>query len=267
MRKFKWQVPAIVLAALLVGWFGFEGGGKGEAGMVSAEAANAASASGGVSGVSGAAINTITVGAEGKVKVEPDVAYLSFAVETRGKTAQEAQQANADVFSAVEKVLYTTYAIDKKDVQTTGYNVQPEYNYTDKEGQVLKGYVADHNVRVTYRKLEDIGKLMDALSAAGANRMNGVTFDTEKRDQYELDALKNAMANAAAKAGVLASSANRQLGVVLNVVQGDADTVPVVQFGAMAKVAASADSSSASTSVQAGQIEVQAKVTVQYEMK
>lgn len=265
MRKFGWQAPAIVLAAVLVGWLGFGGGGKGEVGTVSAETTNAGATSG-MASVTGSAVNTITVGAEGSVKVEPDVAYVNFAVETRGKTAQEAQQANANAFASVEKVLYTTYSIDKKDVQTTGFNVQPEYNYTDKDGQVLKGYVADHNVKVTYRKLEDIGKLMDALSAAGANQMNGVTFDTEKRDQYELDALKNAMANAAAKAGVLATSANRQLGIVLNVVQGDADSVPVVQFGAMAKVAASADSA-ASTSVQAGQIEVNAKVTVQYEMK
>ena len=258
MRRIKWQAAAAVLAAVLVGWLGFGGGVRGEDGTVSAETAGTAAA--------GTAANTITVGAEGKVKVEPDVAYVSFGVETRGQTAQEAQQANADAFAKVEKVLYETYAIDKKDVQTTNYNVRPEYDYTEKEGQVLKGYVADHDVQVTYRKLVDIGKLMDALSAAGANRMNGVAFDTEKRDQYELDALKNAMASAAAKAAVLAASANRQLGAVVNVVQGDAAPVPVAQSGTAVKFAESA-ASDASSSVQTGQIEVSAKVTVQYAMK
>lgn len=245
-------IAALIMAVLLAGWIGF--GGKGDAGVVSAES-------------SGSAQNTITVGADGSIKVEPDVAYVNFTVETRGKTAQEAQQANATKFAAVEKTLYETYAIDKKDVQTTGFNVQPEYNYTQKDGQVLKGYVADHSVKVTYRKLDEIGKLLDALAAAGANQMNGVSFGTEKQDQYELDALKQAMANADAKAGVLADSAKRQLGAVLNIVQGNVDNIPSPLIAENAKVLMSADSAAASTSVQTGQIEIKVSVTVQYEMK
>lgn len=245
-------IAALIAAAMLVGWIGF--GDRGEAASVSAETANSA-------------LNTITVGAEGSIKVEPDVAYVTFTVETRGKTAQEAQQANADQFAAVEKTLYETYAMDKKDVQTTSFNVQPEYNYTEKEGQVLKGYVADHTVQVAYRKLEEIGKLLDALSAAGANRMNGVSFGTEKQEQYELEALKQAMENADAKAGVLASSAKRQLGAVLNIVQGDAAEIPSLVRAESAKLSFDAAASAASTSVQGGQIEIRTSVTVQYEMK
>lgn len=245
-------IAAPAAVAMLVGWIGF--GGKGNPGTASAESANTAA-------------NTITVAANGSIKVEPDVAYLAFTVETRGKTAQEAQQTNADKFAAVEKTLYETYAIDKKDVQTTNFGVQPEYNYTEKDGQVLKGYVADHSVQITYRKLGDIGKLMDALSAAGANRMDGVTFGTEKKDQYELDALKQAMANADAKAGVLASSAKRQLGAVLNIVQGDASPIPTLPTAGIGKVSFSEAAPAASTSVQSGQIEIDVSVTVQYEMK
>lgn len=245
-------VAALAAAILLVGWIGL--GGKGDTGTVSAESSNTAQ-------------NTVTVGADGSIKVDPDVAYVSFTVETRGKTAQEAQQANATKFAAVEKTLYETYAIDKKDVQTTGYNVQPEYNYTEKDGQVLKGYVADHTVQVTYRKLDEVGKLLDSLSAAGANRMDGVTFGTEKQDQYELEALKQAMANADAKANVLATSAKRQLGAVLNIVQGNVDSIPSPMFAQNAKILASADSAAASTSVQTGQIEIKVSVTVQYAMK
>jgi uncharacterized protein YggE len=246
------QAAAIVLAAVLVGWFAF--GGKGEVGSVAAETTDTVQ-------------NTITVGADGSIQVEPDVAYVTFAVETRGKTAQEAQQANADKFAAVEKTLYETFAIEKKDVQTTGFNVQPEYNYTEKDGQVLKGYVADHELKVTYRKLADIGKLLDALSTAGANRMYGVTFGTEKQDQYELEALKKAMANADAKAGVLASSAKRQLGNVINIVQGNAASIPIVQTAAESKAMFDTAAKSPATSVQSGQIEIKVSVTVQYAMK
>ncbi|THF73575.1 SIMPL domain-containing protein [Cohnella fermenti] len=248
-----WKVTALALAVVLASWIGF--GGQGEVKPVSAETTTSAAS----------AASTITVGAEGSIKVEPDIAYVKFSVETRGANAKAAQQANADAFAAVEKVLYTTYGLAKQDVQTTGFDVQPEYNYTEKEGQVLKGYVANHSVQVSYRKLTEIGKLLDDLSAAGANRMNGVRFSTEKQDQYELEALKQAMTNADAKAAVLATSAKKQLGEVLNIVQGDVSPIPVIQTESLQMAKAMSDA--ASTSIQSGQIEISASVTVQYAMK
>jgi uncharacterized protein YggE len=254
MKQRTVQVLMIAVAVVVIGWIGF---GKGEGERVSAEAIPTVSTQ----------TKTVTVGATGSIKVEPDVAYLSLAVEARGSKANEAQQANADKFAAVEKVLYEKFSIDKKDVKTTSFDVRPEYNYTEKDGQVLKGYLAVHQIQVAYRKLDEVGKLFDGLAAAGANRMDGVRFDTEKKDQYELEALKKAMENASAKATVLASSANRQLKGVMNIVQGDVSNSPILyeRAQAMNEMAKMADS--ASTSVQSGQIEISTNVTVQYEMQ
>ncbi|RED55328.1 SIMPL domain-containing protein [Cohnella lupini] len=255
-RKRTLQVLSVVLAAAVIGWFGF---GRGEVGEVSAESMPAVTAA--------TPAYTVTVGATGSIMVEPDVAYLNLAVETRGAKASEAQQANADTFAGVEKTLYEKFAIDKKDVKTTGLDVQPEYNYTEKDGRVLKGYVAVHSIQVTYRKLPEIGKLFDALTASGANRLDGVQFSTEKKDQYELDAMKKAMDNAAAKAGVLATSAKRQLKGVVNIVQGDVSDNPILYARAESMSMAKAADGAAPTSVQSGQIEISAQVTVQYEMQ
>jgi uncharacterized protein YggE len=252
MKQRKMQVLMVAMAAVVIGWFGF---GRGVGDVVSAESVPAANTP----------PYTVTVGASGSIMVEPDVAYLNLAVETRGAKATEAQQANADKFAVVEKTLYEKFGIDKKDVKTTGFNVQAEYNYTEKDGQVLKGYIAVHSIQVTYRKLTEIGKLFDALTASGANRLNGVQFATEKNDQYEQEALKKAMANASAKAGVLATSANRQLKGVINIVQGDVSSNPILY----AQVETKSDMalSGATSSVQSGQIEISTKVTVQYEMQ
>ncbi|BBI31117.1 SIMPL domain-containing protein [Cohnella abietis] len=244
----------VVAAAVVIGSVGLvRGGGD----IVSAQSVPAVTS----------AAYTITVGATGTIKVEPDVAYLSLAVESQGSKALEAQQANADKFAAVEKTLYEKFSIDKKDVKTTGFGVQPDYDYTEKEGRVLKGYVAVHSVQVTYRKITEIGKLLDALTASGANRLDGVQFGTEKNDQYELEALKKAMANASKKANVLAASSNRKLKGVLNVVQGDVSNIPIVYGMEAAKAQMSDMLGGSSTSVQTGQIEIRANVTVQYEMK
>ncbi|MFC5401247.1 SIMPL domain-containing protein [Cohnella soli] len=255
MKGRVWLQGAVAAAMVLtVAWIGF---GRGVGNVASAETAAA----------SGATPYTITVGASGSIKANPDIAYVNVAVETRGAKATDAQQANAAKFAGVEKVLYEKYGIDKKDVQTTGFDVQPEYNYTEKDGQVLKGYVAVHSIQVSYRKLTEIGNLLDALTTAGANRVNGVQFSTEKREQYELDALKKAMDNAAAKAGVLATSSKRQLKGVINVVQSDSGTSPIPYPGAMFDSMAKMSAAPAATSVQTGQIEISAQVTVQYEMQ
>ncbi|MFC3799286.1 SIMPL domain-containing protein [Cohnella sp. GCM10012308] len=256
MGKRTVQVALLAVTMVAAGWFGATKLGADQALAETTGAVQAASVQ-----------NAVTVGAEGSIKVDPDVAYLSFGVDARGKTAQEAQQASAAKFAAVEKALYDTYKIDKKDVQTTNFGVQPEYNYTEKEGQVLKGYLATHSVRVAYRDLAGIGKLLDAVSAAGANRIDGVQFGTEKQDQYELDALKKAMTNAGAKASVLATSASRTLGPVINIVQGNAVNVPIVTQNFDMIKAASESSAGVSSSVQSGQIEISASVTVQYQLK
>lgn len=257
MGKRTVQVAVLAVTMVAAGWLGQAKLGADQAMAETTTAVQAASIQ-----------NAVTVGASGSIKVEPDVAYLNFGVDARGKTAQEAQQAAATKFAAIEKTLYDTYKIDKKDVQTTGFGVQPEYNYTEKDGQVLKGYLATHSVTVTYRDLAGIGKLLDAVSAAGANRIDGVQFSTEKRDQYELEALKKAMTNAGAKASVLATSASRSLGAVLNIVQGDAADVPVIVKSAeLMRASAAAAADGGASSVQAGQIEIAANVTVQYELK
>lgn len=253
MKQRGMQVLMVAVAVLMIGWLGM---GKGGPDVVAAESVPAPPA------------NTVTVGANGSVMVEPDVAYLNLAVETRGAKATDAQKANADRFAAVEKALYETFGIDKKDVKTTGFRVQPEYNYTEKDGQVLKGYVAVHSIQVTYRKLPEIGKLLDALSAAGANRMDGVQFNTEKKEQYELEALKKAMANASAKANVLATSANRQLKGVVNIVQGSVANNPIfMSTKAESAMFANDMAERSSSSVQSGQIEITTSVTVQYNMQ
>jgi hypothetical protein len=209
---------------------------------------------------------TITVSGEGSVMVEPDVAYIHFAVEARGKTANEAQRSAAETFAGAEKVLLETFKAAPRDVKTTGFSVYPEYNYTEREGRVLTGYVAVHSVQVTWRNLAEIGRLLDALAAAGVNRMDGVTFGTEKMDQYELEALKKAMAAAEAKANVLAAAAKRQVAGVLHISQGGSASTPVYWDRAPLAVAEAA-AKTINTSIQAGQIVVRTSVSVVFKMR
>ncbi|MBB3113169.1 hypothetical protein FHS18_005272 [Paenibacillus phyllosphaerae] len=207
----------------------------------------------------------ITVAGQGQIKVTPDVAYITLGVETRATTAKEAQSLNAKAFAAIDQMLYTTYKLSKKDVQTTSFYVQPQYQYNEKDGtSKVVSYTATNMVEVTVRDLTQIGAMLDNLSAAGANRIDGVRFDTEKQEQYELQAMEKAMANAKVKAETLAKAAGRSVKQVVNITQGNVSSSPIFQGNVMME-AATADK--ATSSVQAGEITVSTDVTVSYEMQ
>ena len=116
------------------------------------------------------------------------------------------------------KVLFDKYKLTKQDVQTVNFYVNPQYKYTQKEGQKLTGYSAIHGIRIAYQKLDQIGVLLDSLSGAGANHVEGVQFGLEKKDTIELKALEQAMANAKGKPRS-AATADQQLQGVLSVSQ------------------------------------------------
>ncbi|WP_308637308.1 SIMPL domain-containing protein [Paenibacillus silvisoli] len=211
--------------------------------------------------------STITVSGTGKLEAAPDVAYLSVAVEARAATAKEAQSKNATQFAGLKKVLFDTYKMNAKDVKTVGFYVQAEYDYNSKDGSSkIKGYVAVHNIQITTRNLDAIGKLLDDLSASGANRVDGVQFNTEKQEQYEIQALEKAMANAKAKAAALAKAAGKQVKEVISISQNGTSGGPIYYGRAEMATGASMDDK-ASTSVQTGVINVSADVTVVYEMQ
>ncbi|WP_219834932.1 SIMPL domain-containing protein [Paenibacillus sp. R14(2021)] len=254
MVKPKWLlVPVLALAVGAGAMFGVSGHGSSEVYAVDNNAVLQKS--------------TITVAGSGKIQAAPDVAYLTVAVETRAASAKDAQSKNAAQFAGLTKLLYDTYKVAAKDVKTTGFSVQPEYEYNSKDGtSKIKGYLAVHNIRVTTRDLDGIGKLLDDLSASGANRVDGVQFDTEKQDQYELQALDKAMANAKAKAETLAKAAGKQVKEVINISQNNVNSGPIF-IGQNAMAAADDAGKAAGTSVQVGEITVSTDITVVYEMQ
>ncbi|CAK4823932.1 unnamed protein product [Aphanomyces euteiches] len=95
--------------------------------------------------------------------------------------------------------------------------------------------------------------------------MNGIQFDTEKRQEYEIQAIDNAMSNAALKAKAIAKNTGKELKGVINVVQGGATTMPININRQMMDVMKAESSASAATSISAGELKITTSITVQYE--
>jgi len=77
-----------------------------------------------------AAEATVSIAGRGEVTAAPDTAFVTSGVTTQGATAREALDANT---KAMNELLDTLKAagIEPRDIQTSGFSVNPNYVYTD----------------------------------------------------------------------------------------------------------------------------------------
>ncbi|ADO54168.1 MULTISPECIES: SIMPL domain-containing protein [Paenibacillus] len=206
----------------------------------------------------------INVSGSGEIMAKPDIAYLSIGVQSEGNTAAAAQKANAAKINKVTQLLKEKWSISADDIQTSQFSVQPNYTYNEKEGQKLKGYMANHTLSVKYRNLDKIGQLLDEATNSGANNVDNIQFSVENPSAYEEAAIAKALDNAQSKASAVAKSAKRGLGALVNVtVDGGEAQVYTQRENAMSKALMDM---SGGTEIQSGQVTVKVQVSAQYEM-
>lgn len=113
------------------------------------------------------------------VRSAPDVAQIGAGVSTRAPTAQAAVRMNAEAMDRLIARL-KDLGIDRKDIQTSNFNLNPNYNYNRETGeQSFAGYNVNNQVNVKLRDLKRAGEVLDALVAAGANNIYGPNFMLE----------------------------------------------------------------------------------------
>lgn len=206
-------------------------------------------------------INTITVSGKGEMTVTPDVAYIQFGLNTEGKTAEEAQAANAKIFAKIKDVIKAK-GLSEQDVKTVQFNTYPRYDW-ENEKNVFKGYQVEHTVQVTYRDMDSIGAFLDSLTAAGVNRIHNIQFGTEKTDEYELAVLEKAMENAEKKAAVLAKKAGKQVKAIVHIQEAGTTAPPVYRNYEMAE--SKEMSMDVQTSISQGSLKIQKQIQVVFE--
>lgn len=153
----------------------------------------------------------ISVTGQAEIYVKPDVATISFGVETNGATAQEAQQLNA---AAMNKVIAALQGqgIAKENIQTSNFSLYPVYETQPVADrlygkQVLSGYRCNNTVSVRVKDIGNIGGIIDAAVSSGATNVNSIVFGVLDSKKYEDQMLAQAVTNARHKAEVIARAA------------------------------------------------------------
>ena len=197
----------------------------------------------------------ITVSGSGTVKSVPDIAVWSFSVSSRASSAREALRLNGVEMRKVIAALKAA-GIGAADLRTSQVYLSPRSN---QDGTSVIGYDASNGVTAKVRKVANTGEIVDAAVEAGADGVSGPSFQVSAQDALYRQALAAAFDDAKAKASRLAQQGGLTLGRAIVISEQGAAQPPIFYAGAVAK-AATADS----TSVEAGESEVQANVTVTF---
>src|SRR5687768_12182026 len=139
----------------------------------------------------------IITNGEGEAQVTPDRARVHIAVETRGATAGAAASENARIQRAVLDRL-RALGLPAERLTTMGYSVHPEYSQRDRQGNPVQeprvtGYVARNTIRADVHNMAQVGTVIDAALAAGANRLGGLDMYSSREDDVRREALANAV--------------------------------------------------------------------------
>jgi uncharacterized protein YggE len=159
----------------------------------------------------------IEVTGTGSVRVAPDRARVSFAMETRAEAADAAADANAE---AMERVVQALRAADFTGLElgTFGYALRPEYAMNDDQRtRRIVAYTVLNNVGATVEDVGVVGRLVDTAIRAGANRVGGISFYREDTSAARREALAEAVRTARAEAEVIATALGRTLGAPLEI--------------------------------------------------
>jgi len=157
---------------------------------------------------------TISVNGIAKVEVVPDMAAVSFVVET---TQETASQAMAEVTKGANAVVEAVKDIvkDEKNIKTSNVSVYPWYDYTEK-GTELLGYRAIVQISVK-SSVEDLPSIIDEAFTAGATGMSGIAYEYSKTASVMDQLIKDAMADARHKAEVALSAEHATPGKLASV--------------------------------------------------
>jgi uncharacterized protein YggE len=211
----------------------------------------------------------LTVSADGRAVRTPDLAVFTAGVTSSGKTAGDALRSNAADMNRVIAALKGAGIADR-DIQTSNLSLNPVYapqvrladgTYEQPEQRIV-GYQANNSVTVRQRKLGEFGRVIDTLVAAGANQVSGPSFQMDDPDAASDEARLAAMKKARARAELYARAAGLRVGRILSISEsGGYNPGPPVLFARMA-----ADSAPAPSPVAAGEIQLNANVTVLFEL-
>ncbi|OGY38785.1 MAG: hypothetical protein A2418_02575 [Candidatus Brennerbacteria bacterium RIFOXYC1_FULL_41_11] len=150
----------------------------------------------------------ITISGSGKESYTPDKAEITLSVITKDKDSGVAQSKNDEKMAKIVNYLKDS-GVKEEDIQTTSYNLYPEYEqgkglepsspeyYYPNTFKII-GYTLDQGLSFKIKDLSKVGTIIGGLSDKGISQIGGVYFSLsdEKMEELKTKAKEKAVAKA-----------------------------------------------------------------------
>lgn len=206
---------------------------------------------------------TLTVTGHGEVHAAPDQAIIRLGAVAQAKEAAGAQQQASKIVNQVLEKL-KQMDIPSEKITTVGLTLSPVFSRPSQRGveepqePIIVGFRAHNSIQVVIDDISKVGDVIDAGVSAGANQLEGLSFEIKEDGKYKEEALRLAVKEARKKADAIAEAVGVEIVGVDEISEGGINFIrPQMQM-------ARTFSAEAATPVQPGQVSVQASVTVRY---
>lgn len=210
---------------------------------------------------------TISVQAQGEVKVTPNVARINTSIDHKNPDLNKARQENEKKVNAVIDAL-KVLGIEDKDIKTE--QVFAGKAYQEPDVQIFPAprgtdtYQFTTSFIITIRNFEIAEEAFEIMTKNGATGLNGfeLTLDDESLENAKSQAREKAVENARKKAQELAKASDRKIDKVVKIQEQGDFGFPTPLFAQTEK-----DLKSQASLIQPGQNEVTVNLQVDFSLK
>jgi uncharacterized protein YggE len=166
----------------------------------------------------------LNVNAEGLSEARPDLATITVGVMATGRPAQAALEDTSQRMTSLLETLRRE-GLAERDIQTASVTVGQQ-----RRQRVVTNYQANNSVRVRVRAIETTGRVLDAIVAAGGNRVERIVL-SHQDPLAQLDAARrDAVAEARRRAEIYAAALGLRVVRVIEVSEPGAARVGAEQL-------------------------------------
>jgi hypothetical protein len=198
---------------------------------------------------------TISLSGSGSSSAKADLSKVILGVITEDSDASDATSENAELMNSVIEAILGQ-GITEEDIKTVTYSVNPRYDW---ETRQTTGYVVTNLIQIEIQDLDIVGAVIDSATEAGANSVQGVTFNLSdgKAQELKMEAYQAALEDARSKADVIANTLGLEITGVHSVTESSYS--PITPFRGF-----EAADSSAKTPIIEGDLSVTVNIHIVY---
>lgn len=226
-----------------------------------------ASGTAGSTAAAGGQTKVISVSSTETVTAQPDIAEIELTVYSQATDPKTCQTQNSTDLQSVLDAL-KAQGIEETSIQTSSFGLSPVYDWND--GKTITGYEMESEVTVKDVPIDSSGAVLTAAVDAGANRIDSVSYLCSTFDEKYEEALRMAIESAKVKAQAMAEAGGCTAGSVVSI--NELSSSQQARYTkaanmAMETAAAGMAADEAGIGVMGGEVEIEASVNVDFEIK